>query len=39
MKPSKLKSSGMRPNVQQRRPNVPKPSPPVKFNLYRKQGK
>lgn len=39
----KLKSldalKGMRPNVMQRRPNAPKPSPPKPFRLNRSQGR
>jgi len=38
-KPSDKGSKGITPNKMQRQPNVAKPSPPVKFNLYRSQGK
>lgn len=39
----KLKSmdelKGLRPNIAQRRPNAPKPSPPKAFRMQRPQGK
>lgn len=35
----KTSTAGMRPNVIQRRPNAPKPSPAKPFKINRPQGK
>lgn len=38
-KPTDQGVKGMKPNTSQRRPVAAKPSPPVKFNVHRTQGK